>query len=300
MVIVYAICHRVGESPVGRVLKGIREDPVATQALGKNVFGYKVVVFGLTSALAAFAGAMLAAWFRLSTPGVFGFSFSLTVFAIVIFGGMGNLNGTILGAAVVVLLEPVLERVIKIDPAKAGYLQLIVYGVLLAVLMRVRPQGALPEGFSLMRWFKRRAWRQGAHRDGPRLGAGQTVRNVAEHIDAELPIAEENRRERAWHEAPVVLADVERVQALRRHRRRQRARHRAAQGHDHRPGRPQRCRQDDGVQPAHGRHPARLGLDPAQRRGAHRPRSATASPARAWSARSRTCACSTGCRACRT
>ena len=154
MAIVYAICHRVGESPVGRVLKGIREDPVATQALGKNVFGYKVVVFGLTSALAAFAGAMLAAWFRLATPGVFGFSFSLTVFAIVIFGGMGNLNGTILGAAVVVLLEPLLERAIKIEPAKAGYWQLIVYGVLLAVLMRVRPQGAPARGFSLWRWLR--------------------------------------------------------------------------------------------------------------------------------------------------
>ena len=171
MAIVYAICFRVGESPVGRVLKGIREDPVATQALGKNVFGYKVTVFGMTSALAAFAGAMLAAWFRLSTPGVFGFSFSLTVFAIVIFGGMGNLNGTILGAAVVVLLEPVLERVINIDPAKAGYWQLIVYGVLLAVLMRVRPQGALPEGFSLWRWLTGQRRREGARRDGPRLGA---------------------------------------------------------------------------------------------------------------------------------
>ena len=33
--------------------KGIREDPIATQALGKNVFGYKVAVFGITSALAA-------------------------------------------------------------------------------------------------------------------------------------------------------------------------------------------------------------------------------------------------------
>ncbi len=74
MAIVYFICYRIGESPIGRVLKGIREDPVATQALGKNVFGYKVAVFGLTSALAAFAGAMIAAWLRLSTPGVFGFA----------------------------------------------------------------------------------------------------------------------------------------------------------------------------------------------------------------------------------
>src|SRR5215213_9323791 len=198
MAIVFGICHRVGESPVGRVLKGIREDPVATQALGKNVFGYKVFVFGLTSALAAFAGAMIAAWLRLSTPGVFGFAFSLTVFAIVIFGGMG-----ILGAAVVVMLEPLLERAIKIDPADAGYWQLVVYGLALALLMRLRPQGALPEGFSLIRWIRgdrgAKTRVEMAHDWVP-----ATVSNVGEH-PGELPVAEEDRRDRAWHDAPVIL-----------------------------------------------------------------------------------------------
>ena len=204
MAIVFAICHRVGESPAGRVLKGIREDPVATQALGKNVFGYKVFVFGLTSALAAFAGAMIAGWLRLATPGVFGFSFSLTVFAIVIFGGMGNLYGTILGATVVVLMEPLLERAIKVDPADSSYLQLIVYGILLAVLMRLRPQGALPEGFSLIKWLR------GERGAGTRVEMDHdwvpaTVRNVGEHVDDQLPVAEVNRRERAWHDAAIVL-----------------------------------------------------------------------------------------------
>jgi branched-chain amino acid transport system permease protein len=204
MAIVYAICHRIGESPTGRVLKGIREDPLATGALGKNVFAYKVSVFGLTSALAAFAGAMIAAWLRLSTPGVFGFSFSLTVFAIVIFGGMANLTGTVLGAAIVVLLEPVLERVIDLEPAKAGYVELIVYGIALAVLMRLRPQGALPEGFSI--WNRLR----GRSRPPGRIEmvadwVPPTVTRVAEHDDEELPLSEEERRERAWHDAPVVL-----------------------------------------------------------------------------------------------
>ena len=137
MLAVYFVCHRIGESPIGRILKGIREDPVSTQALGKNVLGYKVAVFGITSALAAFAGAMLSAWIKLATPGVFGFAFSLTIFAVVIFGGMGNLMGSILGAAVVVLLEPVLKRLIKIEPTKASLIQLIIYGLALVVLMRV-------------------------------------------------------------------------------------------------------------------------------------------------------------------
>ena len=63
--IVYFICWRLGESAFGRVLKGLREDPLATQALGKNVFGYKVAVFGITSALAGLAGAHV---LRLARP----------------------------------------------------------------------------------------------------------------------------------------------------------------------------------------------------------------------------------------
>src|SRR4051812_47728732 len=189
MVLIYAICHRIGESPTGRVLKGIREDPVATEALGKNVFAYKVSIFGMTSAMAAFAGAMIAAWLRLATPGVFGFAFSLTVFAMVIFGGMANLVGSILGAAVVVMLQPLLERVIDIDPGESGYWQLVVYGLALAVLMRLRPQGALPEGFSLVRWVRgERGGKTRIEMDHDWVPA--TVRNVTEHVDAELPVAE--------------------------------------------------------------------------------------------------------------
>jgi branched-chain amino acid transport system permease protein len=204
MVIVYAICHRVGESPIGRVLKGIREDPIATGALGKNVFAYKVTVFGLTSALAALAGAMIAAFFRLSTPGLFGFAFSLTIFAVVIFGGMANLAGSVLGAAIVVLLEPLLRRAVRMEAARASLVQLIVYGLALAVLMRMRPQGALPEGFSPWRWIR------GERTPKARVEmvadwVPQSVARVTEHVDADLPVVEQQRHERAWHDAPVVL-----------------------------------------------------------------------------------------------
>ena len=215
MLIVYAICRRIGESPVGRVLKGIREDPIATQALGKNVFGYKVAVFGISSALAAFAGALLAAWLQLATPSVFGFAFALTIFAIVIFGGMGNLTGTVLGAAVVVLLEPVLRRVVKIEASRASIVQLIVYGLALALLMRVRPQGALPEGFSLWRWLRG----ERARRHRVEMVEGWVPKSVGVHerdVRADglpdghaaegLPDRQsEIDRHQKWLDAPVVL-----------------------------------------------------------------------------------------------
>jgi len=207
MLLVYAFCHRLGESAFGRVLKGLREDPLATQALGKNVFAYKVGVFGITSALAGFSGALLAAWFQLATPGVFGFAFSLTVFAIVIFGGMANLTGTVLGATVVVLLDPLLRRAVKMEASTAALVQLIVYGLALVVLMRVRPQGALPEGFSI--W--RRITKGKPHEtriemlDDWEPSTAMAVHQPGAGLSAEAEAAREKARERVWHEAPVVL-----------------------------------------------------------------------------------------------
>jgi branched-chain amino acid transport system permease protein len=207
MLLVYAFCHRLGESAFGRVLKGVREDPLATQAMGKNVFAYKVGTFGITAALAGFAGALLAAWFQLSTPGVFGFSFSLTVFAIVIFGGMANLTGTVLGATVVVLLDPLLRRAINLEASTASLVQLIVYGLALVVLMRLRPQGALPEGFSIWRRITKGKPKEIRIEmlDDWEPSSSVAVHQPGAGLSDEAEAAREKVRERIWHEAPVVL-----------------------------------------------------------------------------------------------
>jgi branched-chain amino acid transport system permease protein len=67
----------------------------------------------------------------------------------VIFGGMGNLAGSVVGAGVLVLLQPVLERLVDLSPEQASLTRLVIYGAGLALLMRLRPQGALPEATSL-------------------------------------------------------------------------------------------------------------------------------------------------------
>src|SRR4051794_6722820 len=58
--LVYGLCSWIGESPFGRILRGIREDQLATQSLGKDVWLKKVVVFGIASGLAALGGALIA------------------------------------------------------------------------------------------------------------------------------------------------------------------------------------------------------------------------------------------------
>ncbi|HEX9260105.1 MAG TPA: branched-chain amino acid ABC transporter ATP-binding protein/permease [Acidimicrobiales bacterium] len=201
--VVYSICWRLGESAFGRVLKGIREDPQATQALGKNVFAYRVAVFGVASGLAGLAGGMYSGWLGLATPSVYNFSFSLVIFAMVIFGGMANLTGSLLGAFAVTMLEPFLRRAIKIEASRAALVQLVVYGLALVVLMRLRPQGVLPEGVTLRRIVRR----DKATKRLEMVGAADWVPDTKLVIlgGREADHDEQERRERRWHEAPIVL-----------------------------------------------------------------------------------------------
>ena len=163
----YLICRRMGESAWGRVLRAIRDDEIAARALGCNVVAFKVVVFGVTSAFAGLAGVLLFYYNQIASPSVYGLDVSLKIFAMTIFGGLGNFLGSILGAAVLQLMQPMLEKIIQIDPGQAFLIQLVIYGLGLVVLVRVRPQGLLPEGFSLrgaIRSFKSNAATESASR----------------------------------------------------------------------------------------------------------------------------------------
>src|SRR5947209_11695932 len=148
--IVLLIVHRMAESPYGRVLRGIREDDVACRSLGKNIYAYKLTVFGVTAAMAGLAGAMLVTQDQLASPSLFGFDQSTAIVAMVILGGTGNMLGAVVGATVLVLLTPFFENVLNFSADKASLWRLIAYGVVLVVVMMVRPQGLLPEGLSLL------------------------------------------------------------------------------------------------------------------------------------------------------
>lgn len=149
--LVLLIVYRMAESPYGRVLRGIREDDVACRSLGKNIFAYKLTVFGVTAGMAGLAGTMLVTQDQLASPTLFGFDQSTAIVAMVILGGTGNLVGSVVGATVLVLLTPFFENVLNFSADRASLWRLIAYGVVLVVVMRVRPQGLLPEGLSLRR-----------------------------------------------------------------------------------------------------------------------------------------------------
>jgi branched-chain amino acid transport system permease protein len=161
LVVVFLLCMRMGESPYGRVLRGIRDDVGAAQGLGKNVFRFKLQVFGITSAMFGLAGVLTVLESSVASPNAFSFSASLAIFAIVVVGGMGNFWGSVLGAALVVLSTPFFQDVLGVDPVRASLWQQTAYGVAVVLVIWLRPQGLIPESShyarSLLRMLGRRA-----------------------------------------------------------------------------------------------------------------------------------------------
>jgi branched-chain amino acid transport system permease protein len=128
----------------------------------------------------------------------------LTIFAIVIFGGMANLTGSVLASIIIVMLDPFLKRVLKLNADKSFVVQLIIYGAALTLLMRLRPQGVFPEGFSL--WKRLRHGRPSEARI--EMNAEDWVPDTNVTIregDHEPTHGEQGEREARWQNAPVVL-----------------------------------------------------------------------------------------------
>lgn len=144
VLIVIIIGRRITNSPFGRVLKAIREDEVATLTLGKNVVRFKVIIFALGAFLAGIAGSLYAHYITFIDPSSFTIDESILILSMVIIGGAANLNGSILGAVLLVGFPEAL-RFLGAPDSVAASLRQILYGTLLVILMRFRPKGLLGE-----------------------------------------------------------------------------------------------------------------------------------------------------------
>jgi len=132
--------HRIVLSPLGRVLKAIREDEIFVQAAGKNVNGYKIMVFVVGAGMAAVAGVLYAYYISFIDPTSFTVTESIFIISIVIIGGAGDLWGPVIGAVLLVTLPEVL-RFIGLPSSMAAHIRQILYGGLLVVFMMWRPRG---------------------------------------------------------------------------------------------------------------------------------------------------------------
>jgi branched-chain amino acid transport system permease protein len=141
---VYWLARRLVESPFGRVLKAIREDEIFAQSLGKNVTRYKILVFVIGGALSAIAGALYAHYVTFIDPTSFTILESIFMISIVIVGGAGSLLGSVVGAAVLIII-PEMLRFLGMPNAIAANMRQIFYGALLVIMMMFRPRGLVGE-----------------------------------------------------------------------------------------------------------------------------------------------------------
>jgi branched-chain amino acid transport system permease protein len=132
------------ESPYGRILQGIREEEIAIVTLGKNVPRYKRSVFVVGALFAGMAGTLYAQYITYIDPSSFTPMESFAILLMVVFGGMGSLKGSLVGATILIFL-PELLRFVGLPSSVAAPLRQMVYGALLVALMLMRPQGLLGE-----------------------------------------------------------------------------------------------------------------------------------------------------------
>ena len=134
------VINRIVESPFGRILKGIREDEVASLSIGKDVNRYKLTVFIVGAFFAGIAGSLYAHYITFIDPSSFTVMESITVLLMVVFGGMGNIKGSFMGALILVIF-PEMLRFLGMLSSIAAPLRQMIYGLLLIILMIKRPQG---------------------------------------------------------------------------------------------------------------------------------------------------------------
>ena len=136
-VAVIVIVSRVVRSSVGRAWSAIREDPVAASCMGVDVARYRVAAFLWGAALAGLAGALFASWQRAVFPQNFTMQETITVYCMVVLGGLRSLPGIMLGVLVLVIIPEMLR-------AYSIY-RMLIYGVALVLLAIYRPEGLIPQ-----------------------------------------------------------------------------------------------------------------------------------------------------------
>ena len=164
LVILLILAQRALHSPWGRMMRAIRDNEVAAEAMGKDVTRRHLQIFILGSAVCGIAGAMMTTLDSQLTPGAYQpLRFTFLIWVMVIVGGSGNNLGSVLGGFLIwflwVQVEPLglwaLElltsgmaednalRMHLID--SAAHMRLLTLGIVLRLVLRFSPKGLLPD-----------------------------------------------------------------------------------------------------------------------------------------------------------
>ncbi|HTX71548.1 MAG TPA: branched-chain amino acid ABC transporter permease [Rectinemataceae bacterium] len=124
----------------GRNMIAVREEELAAQMAGINVFGHKMIALVTSAAFAGVAGALMANFLQFLRPTMFNMAKSTDLTIMVIFGGLGSISGSIVGTILLVSLPEIFRNFAQ--------WRLVIYGLAVIIIMVGRPQGVMG-GFEL-------------------------------------------------------------------------------------------------------------------------------------------------------
>ncbi|MBI4650963.1 branched-chain amino acid ABC transporter permease [Candidatus Desantisbacteria bacterium] len=142
---VFHLVYYLQKSHIGRAWFAIREDEIAAESMGINIIKYKIYAFALSAAIGAMAGAFFARWMMFIEPKMFQFWESIIILCMIVMGGMGSIKGTIIGAIILTSMGEILREILIQTglPIESRHL---IYGIIMVLIMRFRPEGLWPAG----------------------------------------------------------------------------------------------------------------------------------------------------------
>jgi branched-chain amino acid transport system permease protein len=147
LVFVMAVSKYLEKTWFGASLTAIRDDETAASSIGVPVASYKVIAFALSAAFAGMAGSLYAPFLSIVSPTSFGFTESVVVLAMLIFGGLGTIRGAVVGALILGALPEAFRFI-------SNY-RLLTFGVILLLMLRFQPVGLVGDGSVLVKLTRR-------------------------------------------------------------------------------------------------------------------------------------------------
>jgi branched-chain amino acid transport system permease protein len=135
LLMVTLACLAMQHSNLGRTLRAIKADELAATMMGVRTARYKIAAFVISAVITGLAGGFYATLVSYIDHNSFTFDVSIMILSIVILGGMGTIRGMFLGAIILIVFPEVARPLME--------WRFVVYGLVLIIMMRFRPQGLL-------------------------------------------------------------------------------------------------------------------------------------------------------------
>ena len=138
-------------SRIGRAFVAIRDQDIAAEIIGINIYRYKLLAFAISSFYAGVCGVLYTYYFGIANYEAFQIGVSIDYLAMIIVGGLGSVLGSVLGAAFITMLPIVIRWSVEafggvfLDPSQlpavTGSLRLVIFGSLIIFFLVVEPEG---------------------------------------------------------------------------------------------------------------------------------------------------------------